>query len=72
MVITDGSATVTFNEAIKTFNICQFGVSLSEVITLQQPIREHVGKFTVSGLRKVKLNVKKMATGAWHPFSQSG
>ena len=65
MVITDGSATVTFNEAIKNFqNIRGWGEFEIEGHNDTATDKEHVGKFTIiSGARKVELNVKKMATG---------
>ena len=65
MVITDGSATVTFNEAIKNLqNIRGWGEFEIEGHNDTTTDKEHVGKFTIiSGARKVELNVKKMATG---------
>ena len=65
MVITDGSATVTFNEAIKKLqNIRGWGEFEIEGHNDTTTDKEHVGKFTIiSGARKVELNVKKMATG---------
>ena len=65
MVITDGSATVTFNEAIKNLqNIRGWGEFEIEGHNDTATNKEHVGKFTIiSGARKVELNVKKMATG---------
>ena len=65
MVITDGSATVTFNEAIKNLqNIRGWGEFEIEGHNDTATDKEHVGKFTIiSGARKVELNVKKMATG---------
>ena len=65
MVITDGSATVTFNEAIKNLqNIRGWGEFEIEGHNYTATDKEHVGKFTIiSGARKVELNVKKMATG---------
>ena len=65
MVITDGSATVTFNEAIKNLqNIRGWGEFEIEGHNDTATDKEHVGKFTIiSGARKVELNVKKIATG---------
>ena len=65
MVITDGSVTVTFNEAIKNLqNIRGWGEFEIEGHNDTATDKEHVGKFTIiSGARKVELNVKKMATG---------
>ena len=65
MVITDGSATVTFNEAIKNLqNIRGWGEFEIEGHNDTATDKEHVGKFTIiSGARTVELNVKKMATG---------
>mgnify|MGYP001690652571 CR=1 FL=1 len=65
MVITDGSATVTFNEGIKNLqNIRGWGEFEIEGHNDTATDKEHVGKFTIiSGARKVELNVKKMATG---------
>ena len=65
MIITDGSATVTFNEAIKNLqNIRGWGEFEIEGHNDTATDKEHVGKFTIiSGARKVELNVKKMATG---------
>ena len=65
MVITDESATVTFNEAIKNLqNIRGWGEFEIEGHNDTATDKEHVGKFTIiSGARKVELNVKKMATG---------
>ena len=65
MVITDGSATVTFNEAIKNLqNIRGWGEFEIEGHNNTATDKEHVGKFTIiSGVKTVDLNVKKMATG---------
>jgi len=65
MVITDGSATVTFNEAIKNLqNISGWGEFEIEVHNNTATDKEHVGKFTIiSGDKTVDLSVKKMATG---------
>jgi len=65
MVITDGSATVTFNEAIKNLqNIRGWGEFEIEVHNDTATDKEHVGKFTIiSGDKTVDLSVKKMATG---------
>ena len=65
MVITDGSATVTFNEAIKNLqNIRGWGEFEIEVHNNTATDKEHVGKFTIiSGDKTVDLSVKKMATG---------
>ena len=65
MVITDGSATVTFNEGIKNLqNIRGWGEFEIEGHNNTATDKEHVGKFTIiSGARTVELNVKKMATG---------
>ena len=65
MIITDGSATVTFNEGIKNLqNIRGWGEFEIEGHNNTATDKEHVGKFTIiSGARKVELNVKKMATG---------
>ena len=71
MVITDGSATVTFNEAIKNLqNIRGWGEFEIEGHNNTATDKEHVGKFTiVSGTQSVELNVKKSATGENHaPF----
>ena len=71
MVITDGSATVTFNEAIKNLqNIRGWGEFEIEVHNNTSTDKEHVGKFTIiSGDKTVDLSVKKMATGENHaPF----
>ena len=71
MVITDGSATVTFNEAIKNLqNIRGWGEFEIEVHNNTATDKEHVGKFTIiSGDKTVDLSVKKMATGENHaPF----
>ena len=65
MVITDGSATVTFNEAIKNLqNIRGWGEFEIEGHNDTATDKEHVGKFTIiSGEKTVDLSVKKMATG---------
>ena len=65
MVITDGSATVTFNEAIKNLqNIRGWGEFEIEVHNNTATDKKHVGKFTIiSGDKTVDLSVKKMATG---------
>ena len=65
MVITDGAATVTFNEGIKNIqNIHGWGEFEIEGHNDTATDKEHVGKFTIiSGVRTVDLNVKKMATG---------
>ena len=65
MVITDGSATVTFNEAIKNLqNIRGWGEFEIEGHNNTATDKEHVGKFTIiSGDKTVDLSVKKMATG---------
>ena len=65
MVITDGSATVTFNEAIRNLqNIRGWGEFEIEGHNNTATDKEHVGKFTIiSGVKTVDLNVKKMATG---------
>ena len=71
MVITDGSATVTFNEAIKNLqNIRGWGEFEIEVHNNTATDKEHVGKFTIiSGDKTVDLSVKKEATGENHaPF----
>ena len=71
MVITDGSATVTFNEAIKNLqNIRGWGEFEIEVHNDTATDKEHVGKFTIiSGDKTVDLSVKKEATGENHaPF----
>ena len=71
MVITDGSATVTFNEVIKNLqNIRGWGEFEIEVHNNTATDKEHVGKFTIiSGDKTVDLSVKKMATGENHaPF----
>ena len=71
MVITDGSATVTFNEAVKNLqNIRGWGEFDIEVHNNTATDKEHVGKFTIiSGDKTVELSVKKMATGENHaPF----
>ena len=71
MVITDGSATVTFNEAIKNLqNIRGWGEFEIEGHNNTATDKEHVGKFTIiSGDKTVDLSVKKMATGENHaPF----
>ena len=65
MVITDGSATVTFNEAIKNLqNIRGWGEFEIEGHNDTATDKEHVGKFTIiSGEKTVDLSVKKMAAG---------
>ena len=65
VVITDGSATVTFNEAIKNLqNIRGWGEFEIEAHNDTATDKEHVGKFTIiSGDKTVDLSVKKMATG---------
>lgn len=71
MVITDGAATVTFNEGIKNIqNIHGWGEFEIEGHNNTATDREHVGKFTIiSGTQSVELNVKKSATGENHaPF----
>ena len=71
MVITDGSATVTFNEGIKGIqNIHGWGEFEIEGHNNTATDKEHVGKFTIiSGTKSVELNVKKSATGENHaPF----
>ena len=71
MVITDGSATVTFNEAIKNLqNIRGWGEFEIEVHNNTATDKEHVGKFTIiSGDKTVDLSVKKTAIGENHaPF----
>ena len=71
MVITDGSATVTFNEAIKNLqNIRGWGEFEIEGHNDTATDKEHVGKFTIiSGDKTVDLSVKKDATGENHaPF----
>ncbi len=71
MVITDGSATVTFNEAVKNLqNIRGWGEFEIEVHNNTATDKEHVGKFTIiSGDKTVELSVKKTATGENHaPF----
>ena len=71
MVITDGSATVTFNEGIRNIqNIHGWGEFEIEGHNNTATDKEHVGKFTIiSGVKTVDLNVKKMATGENHaPF----
>ena len=71
MVITDGSATVTFNEAIKNLqNIRGWGEFEIEGHNNTATDKEHVGKFTIiSGDKTVDLSVKKEATGENHaPF----
>ena len=71
MVITDGAATVTFNEGIKNIqNIHGWGEFEIEGHNNTATDKEHVGKFTIiSGTQSVELNVKKSATGENHaPF----
>ena len=65
MVITDGSAKVTFNDGITGLeNVRGWGEFEIEGHNNTATDKEHVGKFTiVSGDKKVDLNVKKMATG---------
>ena len=71
MVITDGSAKVTFNDGITGLeNVRGWGEFEIEGHNNAATDKEHVGKFTiVSGDKSVDLNVKKMATGENHaPF----
>jgi len=71
MVITDGSAKVTFNDGITGLeNVRGWGEFEIEGHNNTATDKEHVGKFTiVSGDKSVDLNVKKMATGENHaPF----
>ena len=71
MVITDGSAKVTFNDGITGLeNVRGWGEFEIEGHNDTATDKEHVGKFTiVSGDKSVDLNVKKMATGVNHaPF----
>ena len=65
MVITDGSAKVTFNDGITGLeNVRGWGEFEIEGHNDTATDKEHVGKFTiVSGDKTVDLNVKKMATG---------
>ena len=65
MVITDGSAKVTFNDGITGLeNVRGWGEFEIEGHNNTATDKEHVGKFTiVSGDKTVDLNVKKMATG---------
>ena len=65
MVITDGSAKVTFNDGITGLeNVRGWGEFEIEGHNETATDKEHVGKFTiVSGDKSVDLNVKKMATG---------
>ena len=65
MVITDGSAKVTFNDGITGLeNVRGWGEFEIEGHNDTATDKEHVGKFTiVSGDKSVELNVKKMATG---------
>lgn len=65
MVITDGSAKVTFNNGITGLeNVRGWGEFEIEGHNDTATDKEHVGKFTiVSGDKSVDLNVKKMATG---------
>ena len=65
MVITDGSAKVTFNDGITGLeNVRGWGEFEIEGHNNTATDKEHVGKFTiVSGDKSVDLNVKKMATG---------
>ena len=71
MVITDGSAKVTFNDGITGLeNVRGWGEFEIEGHNDTATDKEHVGKFTiVSGDKSVDLNVKKMETGENHaPF----
>ena len=71
MVITDGSAKVTFNDGITGLeNVRGWGEFEIEGHNDTATDKEHVGKFTiVSGDKSVDLNVKKLATGVNHaPF----
>ena len=65
MVITDGSAKVTFNDGITGLeNVRGWGEFEIEGHNNTATDKEHVGKFTiVSGDKSVELNVKKLATG---------
>ena len=65
MVITDGSAKVTFNDGITGLeNVRGWGEFEIEGHNNTATDKEHVGKFTiVSGDKSVDLNVKKLATG---------
>lgn len=65
MVITDGSAKVTFNDGITGLeNVRGWGEFEIEGHNDTATDKEHVGKFTiVSGDKSVDLNVKKLATG---------
>ena len=65
MVITDGSAKVTFNDGITGLeNVRGWGEFEIEGHNNTATDKEHVGKFTiVSGDKTVDLNVKKLATG---------
>ena len=65
MVITDGSAKVTFNDGITGLeNVRGWGEFEIEGHNNTATDKEHVGKFTiVSGDKTVDLNVKKIATG---------
>ena len=65
MVITDGSAKVTFNDGITGLeNIRGWGEFEIEGHNNTATDKEHVGTFTiVSGDKSVELSVKKMATG---------
>ena len=64
MVITDGSAKVTFNDGITGLeNVRGWGEFEIEGHNNTATDKEHVGKFTiVSGDKTVDLNVKKLAT----------
>ena len=65
MIITDGSAKVTFNDGITGLeNVRGWGEFEIEGHNNTATDKEHVGKFTiVSGDKTVDLNVKKLATG---------
>ena len=65
MVITDGSAKVTFNDGITGLeNVRGWGEFEIEGHNNTATDKEHIGKFTiVSGDKTVDLNVKKIATG---------
>ena len=65
MVITDGSAKVTFNDGITGLeNVRGWGEFEIEGHNNTATDKEHIGKFTiVSGNKTVDLNVKKIATG---------
>ena len=65
MVITDGSAKVTFNDGITGIeNVRGWGEFEIEGHNNTATDKEHIGKFTiVSGDKTVDLNVKKIATG---------